>query len=235
MLSLSDYFAEPGLVAVVSGRQVDFSLSDSGPKLNSEQEQLIGEYVGDYLKDMVFLKQVHGRSVIELAKKYLANYSLLEADGLITRERNVPLSIRTADCLPVFLFDTRTKGIGLVHAGWKGTQQKILPTTVRQMQEKWGTKAEDIKAVLGPAIRECCYQVGEEFQEYFPAEVKRKPQGLYLDLPLANRNQIRESGVRSENIFDCGLCTCCNEQFFSYRREGERAGRMISLMLLKSA
>ena len=102
------------------------------------------------------------------------------------------------------------------------------------MTEQWQTPPEDLKVVLGPAIRSCCYEVGKEFLEYFPREVSAKDQHLYLDLPLVNKTQLTFWGVRTENIFDCQICTCCDPRFFSYRRDGPKAGRMVSVMMLKT-
>jgi len=85
---------------------------------------------------------------------------------------------------------------------------------------------------LGPSIRECCYQVGEEFRHYFPAHVKDREGYLYADVTGVNRDQLLQAGVLPENILDSGICTCCNKDYFSFRRDGAKAGRMISLMML---
>ena len=92
--------------------------------------------------------------------------------------------------------------------------------------------AASLKVVLGPSIRECCYQVGEEFRDYFPSHVRDRDGHLYADVIAANRDQLLQAGVRQENIIDSGICTCCNKNYFSFRRDGEKAGRMISLMML---
>ena len=151
----------------------------------------------------------------------------------MTRHLGVPIVIRTADCLPVFIFDQKQRVIGLVHAGWRGSHKRILGSAIERMNNLWDTQVQDIKIVFGQSIKSCCYQVGEEFRGYFPGEIRKKESGLYLDLTLVNGHQALECGVRQENIFDSGICTCCDTRFFSYRREGERAGRMISLMMLK--
>lgn len=117
------------------------------------------------------------------------------------------------------------------------------------MKKHFGTKPKDLKAAFGPAIQKCCYQMGLEFKKYFPKEVtvvngaptvllrfcaaKRSRGGLFFDLPLTNKHQLLALGVKEKNIFDCRICTSCNPRFFSFRREGKKAGRMISLMMLK--
>ena len=122
--------------------------------------------------------------------------------------------------------------IGIVHAGWKGTYKHIALKTAQKMQEIYSSRLSDLKIVLGPSIRECCYQVGEEFRDYFPLHIKDHGGYLYADIIGANREQLLKSGIRTENIYDSGLCTCCHKNYFSYRRDGEKSGRMISLMML---
>ena len=95
------------------------------------------------------------------------------------------------------------------------------------------SQPSSLKIVLGPSIRECCYQVGPEFQGFFPSHVREREGHLYLDVVNSNQEQLLQAGVRQENIFDSGICTCCNKNYFSFRRDGVKAGRMISLMMLK--
>ena len=138
---------------------------------------------------------------------------------------------RQIACRFLFLIRCR-RAIGLAHAGWRGTYKAIAAKTVQKMQEKYASQPSDLKVVLGPGIRECCYQVGEEFRDYFPSHVKDREGHLYVDVIGANRDQLLQAGVRQENIFDSGICTCCNKNYFSFRRDGAKAGRMISLMML---
>ncbi len=235
MLSLSEFFAEPDLVALVTDRHTDFTLKSSSGQLSDEQKASLVKHVGHFIKELVNLRQVHGSNVLEITRKYLSTYALLEADGLITREANMPLTVRTADCLSVFMFDPQSRAIGLVHAGWKGSRQRIVPLTIRRMQDRYGTDPRNLKVAFGPAIRSCCYQVGPQFLQFFPGEVIEKNPGYFFDLPLANKRQLLECEVQEENFFDCGLCTACDPQFFSFRREGAKAGRMISVMMLRTS
>jgi polyphenol oxidase len=134
--------------------------------------------------------------------------------------------------VPVFIFDPRHHAIGVAHAGWKGTHKAIALKTVQRMQEKYDSRFSDLKIILGPSIRECCYQVGQEFSGHFPLHIKERGGHLYLDLIKANRDQLLQAGILQENIFDSGICTYCNKNYFSFRRDGAKAGRMISLMML---
>lgn len=233
MLSLSEFFEDERVVALVSGRDVDFTLNGRIFRLTDEQRAVFHRSAGITMERVASTKQVHGTKILDISKEFLTHEKLLEADGLLTRDIHLSIAVRTADCLSVFIFDPKKKAIGLVHAGWRGSREGILRAAIERMTQIWDSNAGDLKIVFGPSIRSCCYQVGEEFKEYFPEEVQQKETGLYLDLVSVNRKQLRQAGVRDKNIFDCGLCTCCDSRFFSYRREGEKAGRMLSVMMLR--
>ncbi len=233
MLSLSEFFEDERVVALVSNRDVDFTLNGRISSLTDEQKYFFRHKAGITIERAAWTKQVHGTKILDVSKDFLKHEELLEADGLLTSDIHLPIAVRTADCLSVFIFDPRKKTIGLVHAGWRGSLEGILRRAIERMTQAGDSKAEDFKIAFGPSIRSCCYQVGKEFHGYFPKEVQRKENGYYLDLVLVNRNQLRPFGVKDKNIFDCNICTCCDSRFFSYRREGEKAGRMLSLMMLR--
>jgi YfiH family protein len=198
------------------------------------------EGLGIDYRTLVCAKQAHSDNVryIEEADRGRGALSyesaLFDTDALITDGRNLALAIFTADCLSVFFYDPKTPAIGLVHAGWRGSKKGITAKTIAAMEEYFNTKPQDLYAALGPAIRSCCYQVGEEFTGIFPQELLVRDKRYYLDLASINKKQLLSSGVREENISDCGLCTSCrSDLFFSFRREGESAGRVISVIMLK--
>jgi len=194
----------------------------------------------DY-RDLVCTKQVHANVVkyvqdADKGKGALSyENSVSDTDALITNKRNVPLSIFTADCLSVYLYDSKTHSIGLVHAGWRSSKENIAAKTIKLMQEKFNTKAEDLYAGFGPAIRSCCYEVGEELTDFFgPEYLIKRDNRYYLDLAGINKKQLLDQGVKDKNIFDSKICTVCrSEDFFSYRREGSGCGRMMSVMMLR--
>lgn len=224
------------VAAFASDRTFDFHLPSNPPFVNQTQTEFLGRQLGLELPEIFNIRQVHGNRVLIAGQDSTRekNHSLPEADGLMTDAIGVPLAIRTADCLCVFLYDAGHDAIGLLHAGWRGTQKRIITEALNLMKAIWGTDPASVKAALGPAIRSCCYEVGEEFRQYFPVETVFRQDRYYLDLPLAGRKQLLAGGVRNENIFDCEICTCCNKEYFSYRRDGEKAGRMIALMMLKT-
>ncbi len=90
-----------------------------------------------------------------------------EGDALITNKLNLSIGVRTADCVPILLLDSRLRAVAAVHAGWRGTAQEIVRATLRKMHADFGTEPADVYAAIGPCIRECCYEVGEEVAERF--------------------------------------------------------------------
>jgi len=193
----------------------------------------------DY-NNLVCGKQVHSARVkrVELAHKGLGVLSyetaLEDTDAFITNEKNLPLAIFTADCLSVFLFDPQTRSIGLVHAGWKGTQDCIAQKTLDLMKKEFAVRPENVLAGFGPAMRSCCYEVEKDFSDKFPRNTLQRGKSFFLDLIAANREQLGFGGVQLVNMFDCMVCTSCqNAEYFSFRQENSLSGRMISVMMLR--
>ena len=232
-LSFADFFACDKVVAWTSDRSMDFTLDESTSGLQAAQKEYCSKRSGFRIWDVAWAKQVHGAEILVVDKDFVYDGPLQSADALITDQMNVPIAVRTADCLPIFIFDPTRWVIAIVHAGWRGTHQEIAMRILHTMRKNFGTWFSDLKIVFGPAIGPCCYKVEEEFYKYFPHEVVAKEQDLYLNLAQVNRRQLTALGVMPSNIFDCGVCTSCDQNFFSFRREGSKAGRMISMMLLK--
>ena len=231
------FFNDALLIAFTSDASIDFTAVDFNAPLSAAQQKYLKDQTGQDFPRVFWRKQVHGDGVI-----HVGNMSFLEkcpdADAFITNKPGIPIAIRTADCVPVFLFDPIKKVIGLAHAGWRGTKAQIAAKTAKTMQDKLGSKCYDLKVVLGSSIRSCCYEVGAEFKQHFPLDVKERDGHLYADVIAANRRQLIETGLQPEHITDSGICTHCHTgpksfDYFSFRRDGEKAGRMISLMMLK--
>lgn len=160
-------------------------------------------------------------------------------DALITDVPQILLGVKTADCVPVILGDARTGACASIHAGWRGTLSSIVPGTIQQMTAEFGTKAEDVRACIGPAAGACCYEVGMEVitafrQKFSEADNLFTPtrEGHALvDLQRANLEQLVAAGVSPERVHTAPLCTMCrNDIFFSYRREKRLHGRVGRLM-----
>lgn len=172
---------------------------------------------------MASLRQIHSANVLRVTGIGCAG----DADALITNQPGVAVSIRTADCFPLLLVDGERRAIAAVHAGWRGTAEEIARRAIEKMTAEFGTRAADITAAIGPGIGECCYRVGADVARKLGIET-RQP-AVDVDLAAINRAQIIAAGVPPDRIDTIGGCTFCEaERFFSYRREKENAGRMIS-------
>jgi YfiH family protein len=181
--------------------------------------------------------QIHSRTVLAAEGR---SPERPEADGLVSRDRDIALAVTVADCLPVFLYDTANGASALLHSGWKGTG--IVLNALSLMAGWWGTRPEETAALLGPCIHPCCYQVDEERAALFEAEfggadgeiplgpvVKRTGKKPALDLQAANARLLANAGVR--NIAYCEDCTCTDERLGSFRREGpSNYTRMLAVM-----
>ena len=233
MLSLIKFFDNPALVAFTSDAAVDFTLNESSPALSEGQKSCLSKEAGVPVGALAWVQQVHGGDVVIADESFLTNGVLKEADALVTDRKNVPVAVRTADCLPIFMFDPAHLAIGIVHAGWKSTQQEILRETYETMNAKYQTDYEDLLVAFGPAIRSCCYEVDHDFSGHFPKAVVARDGKLFMDLIKANRDQLFSLGVERHQLFDCRVCTSCDKNYFSFRRDNEKAGRMVSVMMIK--
>jgi hypothetical protein len=163
------------------------------------------------------------------------NDAIADCDALITIQKNLLVGVLTADCVPILLFDNKKKVAAAVHAGWKGTQKQIVYKTVLKMKEVFD--CNDITAVIAPSIGTCCYEVSSELAEHFSIytqAIKHTNEKYWLDLPLINKLQLENAGVKSENIEMSNICTSChNEHFFSHRKEQGCSGRFLNLIGIK--
>jgi YfiH family protein len=162
------------------------------------------------------------------------NTAIQDCDALITNQNNIILTILTADCVPILLFDPIEKVVAAVHAGWKGTEQEILFKTVIKMKETFGTNPKNILAGIAPSIGKCCYEVDWNVAQHFE-DVKnaydKKEEKYMLDLPHINKLQLLKAGLKQENIEMSNVCTACEvENYFSYRKEDGCSGRFMSMI-----
>jgi YfiH family protein len=178
------------------------------------------------------MRQEHGDRIHVVRKGEHAD----AGDGIILLERGVAGIIKTADCLPVIIVDAAFPMAGIVHAGWRGTVQKITQKAVHTMLHL-GAERSRLKALLGPSISSCCYEVQEDvhsaFNEAgFPGEVFRKAGSrTFLDIREANRTLLIGAGV--ETIYDTARCTYCSSGLFASYRKGDKSSRQINFVSLK--
>lgn len=191
--------------------------------------------------------QVHGNKVGMVDRPGLIREDLEGFDALITNLEGEAIGVRTADCVPILLYDPVARAVAAVHSGWRGTLQRISQKAIFAMKRHFGCDASNLRAVMGPAIGTDSFQVGAEvvimFKEQgFPLDdlwyfreglyAEKMKGGHHIDLIRANRWLLEEYGVPPGNIQSADIDTYTDESFFSARREGIGCPRTISSVKL---
>jgi len=210
---------------------------------------------------LISLQQIHS-DVIHLFDAPPAEPC--RGDASATNRPGLLLGVQTADCVPILLVDPKKPAVAAVHAGWRGTLQRIVVKAIGQLQMHFKTRSADLLAAIGPSIGGCCYEVGTEVASQFlsqfaeapewfdefrtgdepnpiqwlnmmPPGHQPPPKNVLLDLRKANRAQLLGAGLRPSNIFVSDLCTACRRDLlFSYRKEGPQSGRLMSVIGIRS-
>jgi hypothetical protein len=173
------------------------------------------------LFNLATLRQIHSAACVLAAGR---GGVLGRGDALLENTPGSVVAVKTADCLPILLVDDRRRAVAAVHAGWRGTVARVAQRAVEAMCAQFGSLPGDLHAAIGPGIGHCCYEVGPEVAAEFGQ------QGwAHVDLAEANRRQLMHAGVTPERIYASNLCTMCrSEEFHSFRRDKEAAGRLYS-------
>ena len=214
-----------------------------------ENYRRIGEAIGFSCGALVCSDQTHTTNIrvvteADRGKGFTRARDYTDMDGLITNVPGLVLATFYADCVPLYFADPKKKVIGLSHSGWRGTVGKIGKKTVERMQEEYGCKPADIRAVIGPSICQSCYEVSldviEEFQRAFSEETwpllykKNENEKYQLDLWKANEIILKETGIAAEHLAVTDRCTCCNPSLlFSHRASRGKRGNLGAFLMLK--
>ena len=192
------------------------------------------EKISSEKKRILIPQQVHGNGCVTikrgegLKRKY-------KADALLTDRKDVFLTVSVADCLPIFLVEPKRKVVGLIHAGWRGTLLGIAKETIRKAENEFGCKPENLTLLFGPAIQKCCYETSEAIAILFDDDclIRSPHEKPKLDLIKANLKQFLNCGVKKKVLVTNGCTYCEADMFHSFRREGDKAGRMIAFIGIK--
>jgi len=189
---------------------------------------------------LVSLKQVHSDTIHLIEASFLER---LSGDAMITDRPHVLLSIRTADCLPVFIVSNEPKAVAAVHCGWKGTNKGLVQKVVETMGRTLGIRPDSLVVALGPSIEQMCYEVRDDVKSSFQDQkttsrfFKPHPNRVekyFFDLKGMNRLQLLDAGVEDKKIYSVDRCTRCEKKYFSYRRDKNETGRMINFIGMSS-
>ncbi len=206
-----------------------YHVQDNEENVRENRKKLAIKYNFDNNK-LIFMNQVHKDNIVIVDK---TSKSLIEAcDAIITNEKNLPLMVMVADCIPILMFDKQKEVIAAIHAGRNSTFLNIAQKTALKMIEKFNCKKEDIKVILGPSIQKCCYEVSQEL-----ANIVKKTFGeefennRYINLQAINKKQLNNIGIT--NIKISTYCTkCSGNDYFSYRNS-KKTGRFAGVIILK--
>ena len=257
------FSTKPGGVSDHNGeRLLNLGFTDRDTKENVlENRRRFQSTLGASDLKLISLQQIHS-DVIHLFDAPPAEPC--QGDASTTNRPGLLLGVQTADCVPILLVDPKNRAVAAVHAGWRGTLQRIVVKAIGQMRMHFKTRPADLLAAIGPSIGGCCYEVGTEvatqflsqfaeapewFDEFrtgdepnpiqwlnmMPPGHQPPPKNVLLDLRKANRAQLLGAGLRAPNIFVSDLCTACRRDLlFSYRKEGPQSGRLMSVIGIRS-
>lgn len=210
--------------------------------------EIIADAMGVSAKNIVRSQQTHTTNVrivtkADCGKGIYFPLDYTDVDGMITNEPEIVLSTSYADCVPLYIVDTKNKAIGLSHSGWRGTVGKIGKVTIELMTKTYGTNPEDVVVCIGPSICQSCYEISEDVAKEFMSAFSDnicdilidKGNGKYdLDLWKCNQLVFLEAGVRLENIHTTDICTCCNpDVLFTHRGHNGKRGNLSAFLSIK--
>ena len=248
---------------------LNFSYSQGDVKAHVDENfRRAAAHMGMTSADIVCSQQTHTTNVRKVTaddkgKGVTRGRDYEDIDGLITNERGIILGTFFADCVPLFIVDTKNKAIGLSHSGWRGTVGKMGKVTLDKMRQEYGTEPEHVTVAIAPSICQNCYEVSEDvalaFRNAFVKDdakaeeylrrycvsytqqdldnclLYQKENGKYqLNLWYANFRVFRDAGVPDENIEVTDVCTCCNpDVLFSHRATMGKRGNLGAFFMLK--
>ncbi|HEX7809464.1 MAG TPA: polyphenol oxidase family protein [Thermoanaerobaculia bacterium] len=180
---------------------------------------------------LVTCTQIHSATVTR-AKRDETWRECDACDALWSDESHVAIGIKVADCLPITMIDPTQRVIANVHSGWRGAVQRIAAETLDALERETSFNTANALAYLGPSIRSCCFEVGEEvatqFDETFLDRSRAKP---HVDLIAYTVAMLESRGISADRISDSGVCTRCDGSIFhSYRRAGKGGGRNLQIV-----
>ena len=237
-----DILDKYNLVNFITDKSVDINYS----KQSRDEIRKILQCMSDYqFKKIISPRQTHTNNVVVINKDNLDS-ELQDVDGVITKLKGVALTIATADCQSIILYDKKSEVIGNIHSGWKGTLNKILSNGINLMIKEFSSNVEDIIVCIGPSIMGCCFEVDKDVVDMFNnnftdiekfirlGEIKDGKQKYYIDTVEINKRELINLGILEENIYLSNVCTkCSSDIYYSYRVDGQDSGRNVTLISMK--
>jgi len=205
---------------------VSYHVGDQPANVVANRELLKQTFAVDRL---VSAHQVHAADVFVVDVKPDADFEAAGYDALISSVPGVALMIQQADCQAVFLFDPVQPAVGIVHSGWRGSVANVIATTIKAMTENFASRPADLKAAISSSLGPCCAEFVNHRTELPLDFAAFQVRPDYFDFWAVSRAQLLAAGLQSANIEVAEICTVCNPDYFSYRREGI-TGRFASII-----
>lgn len=223
-----------------------FTIGNLRLEPQSSEWSMVATAIGVRPDRIRLIRQVHGAAVAAARGNGGQPWSPPEADAIASDDSSVAIAVRVADCAPILLADRTGVVVAAVHAGWRGTMQRVVQTAVDRLAEQFGSPPSELVAAIGPCLGPCCGEVGPEVPAAFRAAghgaesldgwFSPGPSGrAHLDLWRANRDQLEACGVPATQIHVAELCTKTHAAWMhSYRAHGAGAGRMVGIIRARS-
>lgn len=200
------------------------------PENVSYNRRLIKDALG--LRRLISARQVHGTQILKITKTPDRDLEEERYDALITNQPGIGLMIQQADCQAVMLFDPVQQIIANIHSGWRGSAANLIGLTISRMQNDFNVEPNTLLAAISPSLGPCCAEFTNFYQE-LPAHLhKYQNAANHFDFWAISRDQLLQAGLRYENINFAEICTRCNDNYFSFRRN-HTTGRMASVIGLR--
>ena len=216
------------------------------PQAIAQNREALCRLLGISDDRLVMPHQVHLTEVAIIDEAFLKltadeqQQRLEGVDALMTDVSRLCIGVSTADCIPVLLYDPEHQAVCAIHAGWRGTVQRIVEVAVDKMTKVYGSQPKSIKAQIGPGISLDSFEVGDEVYEAFDKAgfemslISRRDVKWHIDLSMCNRLQLETVGVPSHHISVASDCTFKQpDTWFSARRLGINSGRIYTGIMLK--
>lgn len=226
----------------IGGFNLSYKVNDEVENVNNNRS-VLAESVGVKSTDLFIPVQTHSSRAV-IINSANDQEKLDNTDALITCRKGLCIAVMSADCVPVLIYDYKNRIAATIHAGWKGTVDRIVEKTIQTMVDKLGAEPKNMIAGIGPSICDKVYEVGNEVAEQFTVfeeQIKNRivlshvnPQKKYLNLQYANRHQLLSLGIKDENIEVANICTFTNHSiFYSARYFKNNCGRFATGILIK--
>ena len=188
----------------------------SGLKVEEDVKRISSSLDFTYQK-LSYLNQVHGSTVI-LPE---AETQVFTGDGLLSDKNKEILLVRTADCLPLFFYESTKKVIGIIHLGWRPAKENIIAVFIDKLKDVFGAGLKEAFLGIGPGLRRSCFEVGREFLDFscFAGFIEERDSKYYLDMVSFLKRSFVARGFKKENFLDSQICSFCDSNFYSARRD----------------